>query len=50
VKRKILKDLFITHHIDFLCLQETKKSEFTSRRLHAISFVYNFWHFLSAAG
>ena len=43
VKRRFLSDILKDNSIDIVGIQETKKEQFKSRTLHALSFYINQW-------
>lgn len=49
-KRRILKDMIITHKIDIIVIQETKKDSFTHRILTSISSKFDKWVWVTAQG
>ena len=49
-KRKLLKEVLLKENIDIICLQETKKTDFTKRFLNTISVKFNIWKWLPANG
>lgn len=49
-KRKALNDIITSHQIDIIAIQETKKSDFSSRILSSISSKLDIWHFLPSQG
>lgn len=49
-KRRALKDLLSSHHIDIVAIQETKKESFPTRQLNSLSSNINFWLYKSSVG
>lgn len=50
VKRRYLSDLIKDNHIDIVCIQETKKEEFSERMLRSLSTHVTHWTVLPSAG
>jgi exonuclease III len=49
-KRRILKDFISREHFDVVCLQETKKDDFSQRFLHSLSPKFSDWQFIPSLG
>jgi hypothetical protein len=49
-KRRYLKEFVFKEHFDILCIQETKKTDFSQHFLDSISPKFSAWHFLPSVG
>jgi exonuclease III len=49
-RRRLVKEIIFTHHIDIVSIQETKKSEFKERTLRNLSNILTKWVILPADG
>lgn len=49
-KRRALKELLLTHNIDIVAIQETKRESIPTRQLNALSNNITFWLYKSSLG
>jgi exonuclease III len=49
-KRRYLREFILKEHFDIICIQETKKEEFSTRFLHSISPVFSDWKHIPSLG
>jgi hypothetical protein len=49
-KRRFLKEFIITEHFDIICIQETKKEDFTQRFLYSLSPKFSDRQFILSVG